>query len=93
MRNGMERHLRGEGRVLVGEIPCRPDEGGWGSLGVQSAVERDVEISGGLGRSEPFALAAMQCDQVFQNPSGLAIWVAFHQIAPHGEPGVARCRG
>ncbi len=63
--------------------------GGWGSLGVRSAVERDVEISGGHGRSKPFAFAAMQRDQVFQNPAGIAIRVAFHQIAPHGEPGVA----
>ena len=93
MRDGVERHLGREGGILAGEIACGPDQGCRGRLGIRGAAERDVEISGGLGRGEPFALAAMQRDQIHQNPTRIAVRVAFHQIPPHGEPGVARCEG
>ena len=66
MPDGVQSDFGGEGRLLDREIAGGADECGRCRLMIGCTVEGDVEISCGFGRGEPFALANVERDQVFQ---------------------------
>lgn len=61
-----------------------------GSEAQSSAMSRYPAV---LAAANHLPLRPCSAIRSSKNPAGIAIRVAFHQIAPHGEPGVARYRG